>query len=378
MEKRNRYEVIIVGGGIAGAALAYFLTARGISDVVLLERESTPGQHSTGRSAASLVEFDTNPVVEQLKLIGGRFLRNLPAGFSENPILSPSGIMILFREPMAEALRAAIAGLEHGGAAFEMLSAAQTVGRVPALSPSRFDGAVLLSADGRLDVHEYLTSYLRNARGRGATVRTGAEVRGFVVEQGRCAGVQTDDGTIRARWIVNAAGAWGGKIAQMAGASPIRLQPKRRTIVTFAGPADMDFAGWPFVVFDADHVYFAPESGGFLLSPMDEDPLEPCDPQPDELVIARAMERLRKLAPRLVPRALQRKWSGLRTFSPDGVIVVGDDPKLPGFFWLAGQAGYGIETSGAYARIAADLIADGKTDLFDASLLSPSRFTANQ
>lgn len=374
MDSRKSYEVIIVGGGIAGAALAYFLTARGIGEVLLLERESTPGQHSTGRSAASLVEFDSNPVVEQLKLIGGRFLRNLPAGFSENPILTRSGIMILFREPIAPALRGAIDGLERGGARFEMLSASDAIQRVPALSPSRFDGAVLLTEDGRIDVHEYLTSYLRGARSRGATVTTGAEVRGFLVEQGRCAGVHTDQGTIRARWIVNAAGAWGGKIAEMAGASPIKLQPKRRTIVTFAGPADMDFAGWPFVVFDADHIYFAPESGGFLLSPMDEDPLEPCDPQPDDLVIARAMERLKRLAPRLVPRTLQRKWSGLRTFSPDGVLVVGEDPKLPGFFWLAGQGGYGIETSGAYARIAADLIADGKTDIFDTSLLSPARF----
>ena len=125
---------------------------------------------------------------------------------------------------------------------------------------------------------------------------------------------------------------------------------------------------------DADHLYFAPESGGVLLSPMDEDPSEPCEPFPDEAVIAAALERLSHLAPRLVPRSLTRRWAGLRTFAPDGVPVVGEDPLIQGFFWLAGQGGYGIESSPAVGRIAADLIVGGKTDYYDAALLAPGRF----
>jgi glycine/D-amino acid oxidase-like deaminating enzyme len=128
------------------------------------------------------------------------------------------------------------------------------------------------------------------------------------------------------------------------------------------------------VASDADRLYFAPESGGLKLSPMDEDPMDPCDPQPDERVVAEGLARLGTLAPSLVPRTLRRRWSGLRTFAPDRVHVVGEDPRVGGFFWLAGQGGCGIETSPIVGQIAADLLLDGRTGRFDAALLAPGRF----
>jgi glycine/D-amino acid oxidase-like deaminating enzyme len=187
--------------------------------------------------------------------------------------------------------------------------------------------------------------------------------------------VVTAEGEIHARWVVNAAGAWAGKLAALAGAAPIALVPHRRTIVTFAAPVDV--RGWPMVHSDDDRLYFAPESGGLLLSPMDEDPMEPCDARPDDEVIARGFARLAGLAPSLVPQTLRRKWSGLRTFAPDRVPVVGEDPRVRGFFWLAGQGGCGIETSGALGPIAADLLVEGTTERFDARALSPARFAAS-
>lgn len=374
IDERSRFEVIIIGAGIAGASLAYFLAERGLTDILILEREQQPAYHATGRSAASLVELDPNATVQQLKVLGGGFLRNPPAGFSENPVLQPSGIMVLFRGPILPLLDGAASGLERAGVRFELLSASEAVARIPELSLGRPDRAVLLSEDGRIDVHEFLSSYLRHAVRRGAVIRTGVEVRGIRIERGRCSGVVTDAGEIRARLVVDAAGAWAGTIAKLAGAAPIRLQPRRRTIITFAGPQGVEIAGWPFVISEADHVYFAPESGGMLLSPMDEEPFEPCDARPDDLIIAQALDRLASLAPRLVPKSLRRKWAGLRTFAPDGVPVIGEDPIIGGFFWLAGQGGFGIETSGAYGQIAADLIVRGKTDLFDSALLAPSRF----
>jgi D-arginine dehydrogenase len=282
--------------------------------------------------------------------------------------------MVLFREPMPQVMRNSVVNLERLGVRFEMLSSAAAVAQVPELSAGRFDGAVLLPEDGRIDVHELLSSYLRHARKRGVTLRLGAEVRGIRVERDRCTGVITADGEIRTRWVVDAAGAWAGKVSNLIGAAPIKLEPRRRTIITFAGPEGVDISGWPFVVSEADHLYFAPESGGLLLSPMDEVPFEPCDPRPDDLIIAQALQRLSTLAPRLVPRSIQRKWAGLRTFTPDGVAVVGEDPLVKGFFWLAGQAGYGIESSPAIGQIAADLIVRGKTALFDQAALAPSRF----
>lgn len=377
MSERSEFEVVIIGGGIAGASLAYFLTERGVTDVALLERESQHGYHSTGRSAATLVEKDPIPVVQQLKAMGGKFLRNPPAGFCDNPVLNPCPVMILYRREFVAHFDAAVESLRRDRIAFEVLNVGEATERVPALTLEDSDRAIVLAAVGRIDVHELLTSYLRHARSRGAMIRTSSEVREPVVENGRCRGVVTDAGTLTARWIVDAAGAWAGLIAQKAGAADVVLEPRRRTIVTFAPRPGLSVSGWPFVISEADQIYFAPESGGLMLSPMDQQPIPPCDAQPDDEVIAAAMERMRALAPSIVPRSLKQKWSGLRTFSPDSIPVVGEDPRIKGFFWLAGQQGFGIESSPAIGQIAADLIVRGTTDRFDASILSPARFAAN-
>jgi len=373
--ERRRFEVIIVGGGIAGASLAYFLTERGVTDVLLLEREEQPGYHATGRSAATLSELDVVATWRELKILGARFLRHPPPGFAETPLVVPSGVMLLFREPEWSALRQAAPAIEQAGIRLVLLSPAEAVPRVPVLRVERFAGAALVPDDGHIDVHALLWGYLGHARRRGVEQRFGVEVRGVRVEAGRCTGVLTADGELAARWVVNAAGAWAGRVGALAGAAPIALVPHRRTIVTFAAPVDV--RAWPLVQSDADRLYFAPESGGLLLSPMDEEPMEPCDARPDDEVIAQGFARLAGLAPSLVPQALRRKWSGLRTFAPDRVPVVGEDPRVSGFFWLAGQGGAGIETSGALGPVAADLLVAGKTERFDARALSPARLAAS-
>ncbi len=352
MTERRRFEVIIVGGGIAGASLAYFLTERGVTDVLLLEREPQPGYHATGRSAATLSELDVVATWRELKVLGARFLRHPPPGFAETPLVVPSGVMLLFREPEWSALRQAAPAIEQAGIRLVLLSPAEAVARVPVLLVERFAGAALVPDDGHIDVHALLWGYLGHARRRGVEQRFGVEVRGVRVEAGRCTGVLTADGELAARWVVNAAGAWAGRVGVLAGAAPIALVPHRRTIVTFAAPVDV--RGWPLVQSDADRLYFAPESGGLLLSPMDEEPMEPCDARPDDEVIAQGFARLAGLAPSLVPQALRRRWSGLRTFAPDRVPVAGEDPRVPRFFWLAGQGGAGIETSGALAAESRD------------------------
>ena len=374
MAHQTDFEVIIIGGGIAGASLAYFLGERGVTNVVLLEREAQPAYHSTGRSAASVVEWDAVPALQELKAIGAAFLRHPPDGFCEHPVLIPSGILVTFQEPLWTAAQAMVPMLTERGTTAQVLSQGEVFERMPVLSPVYFDGGVWLPEDGRVDVHELLWSYLRHAGRRGVQHRWGVTVTGIRVERGRCHAVLTADGELTARWVVNAAGAWAGQVAALAGAVPVPLTPHRRTIVTCAAPDGLDVRDWPLVSNESQHLYFAPESGGLLVCPMDETPMEPCDAQPDELVVAQAVERLRKLAPRLAPKTLQRSWAGLRTFTPDRVLVVGEDPHVKGFFWLAGQGGCGIETSGAVGRIAADLLVDGRTDRFDASVLSPDRF----
>jgi D-arginine dehydrogenase len=241
------------------------------------------------------------------------------------------------------------------------------------LQEGELTGAVLLPDDGFIDIHELLTSYMRHAKRCGIEFRFGVEVSSIIRERGECRGVATTTGVIRARRVVNAAGAWVGEIARAAGATPIEFRPLRRSIAILPAPPGIDVRCWPMVLSDSHNVYFRPESGGLLFCPMDEVAMAPCDASPDEEIIAEGLERLRALAPALVPRVLGRRWAGLRTFSPDRVPVVGDDPALPGFFWLAGQGGCGIETSPALGQIAADLIVNGKTNLFDADSLSPMR-----
>jgi len=361
--------VVIIGGGVAGLSMAWALARRGVGDVVVLEREEQPGMHATGRSAASLVELDPHPVLQRLKIGGAAFLRAPPPGFSDVPLLDQTGILELYREPELGAVVAAIPDLEAQGARLVPKSPAEVAASVD-IEASAIDGGVLLPDDGRIDVHALLTGYAR-----GAALRRKTTVTGVVVERGAVRGVVTESGeTISARWVVDAAGAWAGPIARLAGAAPIPIAPLRRSIATFAAPADREVARWPLVASVPHHLYFAPESGGLLLSPMDETPSEPCDARADDVTIAAAIERLRALAPRLAPTTLRRRWAGLRSFAPDRALVVGADPLVRGFFWLAGQGGCGLETSPFVAQIAADLLVDGKTERFDAALLAPERF----
>ena len=373
----DRADVVIIGAGIAGASLAYFLTEAGVTDVIVLERETQSGVHATGRSAATLVELDPIPTLQRLKTLGAAFFHDQPAGFSEHAVLERRGVLALFREPLWNSMRTRRAELERDGLRLEALAPAEASALVDdLLEVSAFDGAAWVPADGYLDVHELLASYVRHARRRGAVFRHSAEVLGFDTTRGRCRAVRTGEGEIAASWVVNAAGAWVGKIGELAGAAPIPFAPLRRTAVTFAAPAGADTGRWPLVWSEPHNFYFRAEPTGLLFSPMDETPMPPCDPHADDLAIAEGLERLRALAPAMVPRSLARRWAGLRTFSPDRVPVVGEDPELPGFFWLAGQGGCGIETSPALGAIAADLLTSRRTARFDAALLAPGRFAA--
>ena len=371
---RDSFEVIIVGGGIAGASLAYFLSQSGLADVLVVEREEQPAYHATGRSAAALVEHNGRPLVRRLITRGAAFLRQPPAGFADEPLLDPVGVVVPadsagWADAQAFAATAAAEGIRA-----ELLTAEDVLIVVPDLDPRHVAGGLLFPDNGHLDVHALLSAYLRHLTRAGGEVRCGVEVTGMLVEGGRCVGVETNTGRLRARWVVDAAGAWAGVVAALAGATPITFTPRRRTIITFAAPSGRDVSRWPMVDCEARRLYFKPESGGFLASPMDETPVPPGDAAPAEEDVAQAVERLATYAPALAPRALRRKWAGLRTFAPDEVPVIGEDPRRPGFFWLAGQGGVGIETSPVLGRIAADLLTTGRSDVPEAAALSPARF----
>ncbi len=182
-------------------------------------------------------------------------------------------------------------------------------------------------------------------------------------------------GRFSAPILVDAAGSWADEVARMAGVSPLALEPKRRTIITFDAPQGSDPSGWPFAKTVGDELYFAPESGRLFASPMDEVPTDPCDAQPDDFEVALAAHRVEERTTIEVKRIVH-KWAGLRTFAPDKMPVAGFAPDAEGFFWLAGQGGFGLQTSPVMAAVTASLIAGAPWPLGDVTPgeLGPGRF----
>ena len=229
-----------------------------------------------------------------------------------------------------------------------------------------------------LDAAGAVQAYRRALRARGGRLEVGAAVRSLERRDGVWL-VRTAAGTFHAAMVFDAAGAWADEVAAMAGLPPIGLQPMRRTICTVAAPAGLDHVRWPLLLDAAERFYLKPEPGQFLASPADETPLPPCDPRPDMLDIATALERVRE-ATTLEARSISSSWAGLRTFAPDRALVLGPDALQPSFVWCAGQGGFGIQASPGAARAVVSLLdtghlpADIEAHGGDASTVLPDRF----
>ena len=368
-------DVLVVGGGIAGASAAYELAAGG--EVVLLEREDQAGYHSSGRSAAQFIETYGNASVRALTRASRSFYEAPPDGFAARPLLSPRPVLLLAREDQRAALAEHIAEVEPQAVALEALSGPQAEALVPVLRPGYTAAALLEPEASDIDVHALHQGYLAAFRRRGGELVLKAEVTGLAGEEGTWR-VEAGGATYRAKVIVNAAGAWGDALAALAGAAPVDLVPKRRTAVTFDPPAGIDPGPWPLVADVEESFYFKPEAGRILASPADETPSPPCDAQPEELDVAIVMDRLAQ-ATTLAPRRLAHRWAGLRSFVADKSLVIGPDERVEGFFWLVGQGGYGFQTAPAAARAAAGLLLEGAlpddiaAEGVTAAALSPAR-----
>ncbi|HTZ77480.1 MAG TPA: FAD-binding oxidoreductase [Stellaceae bacterium] len=344
-------DFIVIGGGIAGAAAAYFLAERG--HVTVLEREDAPGYHTTGRSAALFNENYGPTAVRLLTRASGAFYRDPPPGFGEAPLLQPRGSMIVAPPGMEAKLQQALAEMQQTVATIHAIDPKEALALCPMLRPEAVGAAIYEPTATDMDVHAIHQGFLRGLRARGGTLVTRAEVRSLARRDGVWTAA-TSAGDFAAPVVVNAAGAWADEMGKLAGARPIGLEPKRRTAFLIDPPAGLDARHWPMVDDFREVVYFKPESGRILVSPMDETPSAPMDAQPEEIDIAEAVEHLQAIAAVEVTR-IQRKWAGLRSFVRDRVPVAGPVPEAPGFHWLAGQGGYGIMTSPAMGRIAAAL-----------------------
>ncbi len=368
-------EVLVVGAGIAGASAAYFLAPH--AQVTVLEREDQPGYHTTGRSAALFAESYGNAVVRAVTRASRAFLEAPPAGFAANPLLTPRGHLIFGRADQSHRVAALAEEMAATGSRVERISGSRVRELVPALRETHSHAGVLDALAEDMDVHALHHGFLRGAR-----VVNGAEVLEAGFSGGRWR-LQTKAGEFAAPVLVNAAGAWADELARIAGVAPLGIQPLRRTAIVFEcarfGGGTGKNAGWPMAIDAEETLYFRPEAGRFLASPADETPSPACDAQPDELDVATLIERLQG-ATLFDIRRITAKWAGLRSFAPDRTLVCGFDPRHEGFFWLAGQGGYGIQTAPAMGMIAAafvlrrDLPAVARDQGVVESSLSPGRF----
>ena len=344
-------EFLIIGGGIAAASTAYWLSRYG--QVLLLEQESQPGYHSTGRSAALFMESYGTPQVRALTMASRAFLQAPPDGFSEYPLLTPRGAMMVAEHGQDDMLRSHWNVMRQVTQKGRLLNSQEACDYFPVLRAEKILGGIYEPDASDMDVQSIHQGYLRGAKKNGAQLICDAQVT-QIKRSSQVWHVQAGGHTYEARVLINAAGAWADAVAEMAGVNPIGLVPKRRSALIFEPPIGLNCAAWPMTIGIDESWYIKPDAGKLLGSPANADPVVPHDVQPEELDIAMAIDRIQSMTTLEIRRPL-RTWAGLRSFVSDGDLVAGFDPQVENFFWVAAQGGYGIQTSAAMGECCAAL-----------------------
>ena len=350
----ERSDILVIGGGIAGLSAAARLAER--ARVTVIEREAMIGTHASGRSATFYHFGLGNRPVRALTAASRGFFEAPPPEIDERPLCRATPALFIATEAMRTELDALEADMRLFTDTVERIGATGAQALVPVLRTGEggIVDAVVDHGGRRLDADRLLHGFARKLRGRGGRVVTGAELTALAFE-GELWRATTSAGSFAAPVVVNAAGSWTDQVAGLAGVAPLGLRPLRRTIIVFDPPAGVDATDWPFTKTATDQFYMLPEAGRLLASPVDEVPDEPCDAQPEDYDLALAAWRVEEFTTMTVPRIAHR-WAGLRTFAADRVPVAGFAPGHPGFFWLAGQGGFGLQTSPAMAEAVGALI----------------------
>ncbi len=362
MQSDGAADILIVGAGIAGASLAARLA--GQARVTILEAEAQPGYHATGRSAANYEPLFGPPVIRKLTVASGPFYNTPPDGFSQSPLLSRRDVLMLGRAEDATAAEDLIA------LGYRRIHGAEAARLCPNLRRP-FPEHILLDDTNRdLDVEAVLRGFLTIHRRAGGSLICKARVESAVRSNGLWR-VQTTSGSFAAPVLVNAAGAWADDLARRCGLAPLGLTPKRRSACIVPAPPGTDVRNWPQLGDIAETFYAKPMGGKLMISPLDADPAEPHDAFADDLRLAEAIDRYQGFVDYEVTR-IETSWGGLRTFAPDGDPVIGFDSRTEGFFWSAGQGGYGLQTAPAWSQLAAAaLMRQGSPDPYAALGFGP-------
>jgi D-arginine dehydrogenase len=360
---QDRYDIAIIGAGMAGASLGAAL--KGAARIVLLEAESTPGYHATGRSAAFWQETYGGPGVLPLTTASGPALAQMG-------VLRPRGGLHLARAQDIPALDAFVRKFADLGVDVRPVDRATAQSLVPALRAD-WVAAAIEPACQDIDVAALHAAYLAQLRQSGATIATRSALVAATRQSGAWHLTLANGQTLRADVLVNAAGAWADPVATIAGASPLGITPYRRTMVQArTAPSLNDTLR---LVMDIQGTfYFKPESGRLWLTPHDETATPPCDAAPEEIDVATAIDRLQQVVDWHV-EAVEHKWAGLRSFAPDRLPVYGWDAHVAGLFWCAGQGGFGIQTAPAASAMAARLLLGQPGGAIDPAPYAATRFT---
>ncbi len=362
----DRADIIIVGGGMAGISAAAKLAPH--ASVTVLERETSLGYHSTGRSAALFIRNYGNATLRALNGFSEPEFVS-PVGISDRSLLSPRGEMLFGMESELPQLEAYV----EGATGVDWLTRAEALDLVPILRPERVDAAIFERGAQEIDVDRMLQGYARLARDHKASIISNAAVTSLAWASGVWR-LDTSQGRFEAPIIINASGAWADEVAKMAGLGPLGLQPMRRSAALIPAPDGHDVSRWPLFADASGGFYAKPDAGRLMVSPVDEDPVAPQDAWADDMVLAEGLDRYEQAVTVPLTR-VEGNWAGLRTFASDRTPVVGMDPRAMGFFWLAGQGGYGIQTAPALSGLTADLILKRASGLGPAVLaaLAPDR-----
>ncbi len=369
-------EVVMIGGGIVGASVAYHLAEGGCTDVLVLEREAHLGRGSTGKSMGGVRAQFSTEINIRLSLYALDFFARFEQATGCPPGYRPQGyLFVATREKHMEYLRANFQLQRACGVkTVELLSPAEVLHRMPHLRSDDVLGGSFGSADGFVDPHSVMGGFMQRATEKGVHLWKGAEVTGILKDANGIAGVETRRGTVSTRKVVNAAGPWAAQVAALAGVD-LPVQPLRRMLVP-TEPFPLIAREAPMTIDMATGFHFRPEGLGVLLAWNDPEETPgfktQFDPAFIEKILTRAVDRVPCFESLEVNP--KRAWAGLYEMTPDHYPILGPVPEVPGFYLANGFSGHGVMHSPATGKVMSDLILRGHTDLIDATALNLARF----
>ena len=373
-------DFLIIGSGMAGMSAAYRLSKHG--KVIVLDKESLLGYHTTGRSAAFFTENYGNKIIRSITKASRHFLENPPSCFKNDQLMTQyGGSLFIANKNQSKYIDKELDYAKSVSANVFEIDKKEVQSMVPVIKENYIDRALHEPDSKVMDVDLIHQGFARGLKNNNGEILFNSEVINISKNRGMWL-VKTSNNEFKAPIIINAAGAWCDEIAILANIKPLNLSPKRRTVIIFEDSSNLNTAKWPVVIDIEDNFYFKAEAGKILASPADETDSPPCDSQPEEIDIAITIDRIEN-ATNFKIKNIDHKWAGLRSFFPDRTPVVGEDSNMSGFFWLAGQGGYGIQTSPGISKIIECLITGIKwpdylsNNLITPETLSPKRKIIN-